>query len=390
MRKSHRPMLAACLGMLAAASAAGCTDSPVSRKNRDGGDITVVDNDGAIPPAVLDATTGDRAGPDGARLDTAAVPDAARASADADVNVSPGADGGRDAGAGPVDTALGDGARTEDQTQKSCIDYWSITCQRYAECAPFILKRDYGDIASCTMSGMTSCLAKDNPAAAVLPAMLAACTDERRKSPCGDFLSGALLSCRLAGPRANGVRCAHNRDCQSSRCEGSGPEACGTCGGISSAGGPCDAARDCAPGLVCDTGGHCAPPVAPCKTCASSKDCGTGAFCNAARTCAPLVTTANGKCEPGGCDLFRELSCHPVTNVCVPVELAKPGQECGLLDTKEVVCAAGNCPPPAGTVRGVCPRVVAAGAACNDGDVCASDTVCAAGTCHALADPVCQ
>jgi hypothetical protein len=372
-----RGLVVTILGGVLLASANGCTEAPVN--HGDDGGFPAGDDGGITPAVLIDAALPERPAPDAARLDVAAA-DGPRLDA---------ADGGiRDGGLAEV----GDGgdAAGDEQAQRLCSEYWTVACQRYAECAPFILQRDYGgDVASCTMMGAASCRSKDNPAAGVSPAMLAACSDERRKSTCSDFLSGGLPSCRLAGPRPNGARCAHNRECQSSRCTGATADACGTCGGIASAGGSCQTARDCAPGLVCDTSNRCATAIAPGKTCAGDRDCDSNAFCNAARTCAALVIKAGDRCEPGGCDLFRALSCHPTSLVCVPVELAKPGQDCGPTDTKEVVCAIGNCPAASGTAKRVCPKVLLEGQACDATGVCAEGMECMAGMCRKVGEPMC-
>jgi hypothetical protein len=300
----------------------------------------------------------------------------------ADGPVAPEDGGGPDAGpadAGAPDTTpdMGDG------NVKLCTEYWTVNCAKYDTCSKLVLKRDYGgDVASCIAYGTKLCMGADNPAAGLMPAMLRACTAEIDKGSCSDFLSGALQSCRLTGSRQNGAKCSYSRDCQSGRCAGGDLGQCGTCGGLASEGGPCERRRDCAPGMLCNSAHACAKPRTADQPCTGAADCGKGFFCNGT-ACAALITTAGAKCESNGCDLDQELFCHETKKICVAVELAKGGQECGLFDNKAVLCAAGSCSPPSGAAaHGTCPMATAEGQPCKADSVCADGTICSEGTCR--------
>jgi hypothetical protein len=266
-----------------------------------------------------------------------------------------------------------------------------VACHKYDVCSKLLLKRDYGgDVTTCIAYGTALCNGPEKPAAGLMPAMLSACNDEIVKSTCADFLASALPSCRLTGSRANGARCAFSKECQSGRCVGGDDGQCGTCGGIASAGGACQRRRDCAPGLVCNSMNLCAPPIAMAGKCAGSSDCQKGFFCSGS-TCAPLATKGSDKCEPDGCDLDQELICHDTKQVCVAVELARAGQECGTFENKVILCAAGTCPKPTGTAtHGICPTVVAEGQPCTAETLCAPSTSCSQGTCRKVPPPSCM
>jgi hypothetical protein len=404
MRKCHGLFSAVIWGVIAATAPVGCGGGDVKH---DPGTGTIGGTGGSVDEDASPGATGGSSGTGGtigSPYDAAApdrpTPDAmvvvSRVDAESDSPVRPDGSGApAEAGApdgGGADTTA-DGGDPEEQNQKACVEYWTVACGRYLECAPLVLHRDYGaDVNACITYGTALCKSRDNPTAPNMPAMITACAEEMRKGSCTDFVAANFPSCRLAGPRANGGKCSRGRECQSGRCIGGGEgEKCGTCGGVASAGGTCDTVRDCAAGLTCDSTKHCATALPAAKSCKGSADCQQGLFCNAAGICAAISSRAGDSCEPGGCDLLKELSCHPTKKICVAVEFGKAGQECGTFDTKEVVCPVlGKCPAASGTARAACPKVFQQGDACKDDGVCVPETTCASGICRKLEPLSCQ
>lgn len=239
---------------------------------------------------------------------------------------------------------------------------------------------------------------------------------------------GQLEACNFTarGSVADGAACAESLQCASGSCSGASgaTTACGTCEPAIADGAACDQGGTCVAGDVCTTSasgatcrprpslggvgasctsndacsapnhcalvfsggsetGTCASPVAVGGACSEKTDCASGLICTGAatRTCStplPLGATCNG----GDCGVG--FACD-ATFKCIAIAFVAPGGTC---DGDERFCSQGTCPlPDSGTVAdptGICPTILADGAACDPSSTsaqCDTFATCTNGKC---------
>jgi len=234
------------------------------------------------------------------------------------------------------------------------------------------------------------------------------CVDTFAACVPGLFCDGATGVC--TAPQPDGAPCSDDVGCISGRCAVGGV---GTvCTARAGAGSPCGGPADCLPALTC-VGGTCGTPVAVGAACTSDDDCGGFHACSATGS---VCVNAGPPGSPCGSDdeCYASARCDLTSSTCVPTQLcdAAIGEPCQ--SDLPTACAAGGyctlvgmeneCAPqiPAGmpctgvdpdecagggfcdTLSGTCAGVVAAGAPCAPGDLCAAGTACSStGICAA-------
>lgn len=163
-----------------------------------------------------------------------------------------------------------------------------------------------------------------------------------------------------------------------------GSSQCGQCEGRLSLGASCNYATDvCEQGLSCFDS-NCRTTGVLGDACTHWSDC---TF--------PLVCRANGACDrvlalgdacAASTDCGTDQGCDPATQVCVPFVYALPGMAC---DGDIHRCERSTCD----TTTGLCPAVLADGAACDPNDpstLCDTYASCFGGTCRIVDPRQCQ
>jgi hypothetical protein len=130
---------------------------------------------------------------------------------------------------------------------------------------------------------------------------------------------------------------------------------------VAHAGSPCEIASQCAQGFYCDS---------TTKTCIVRAQ--LGASCGPAQSCIDGLVCASGVCAAGlsmpgeactfqgaGCDEYAGLACNAVSGTCQTLQLADPGQACGIVQDQLQACKFGVC------VRGQCQGTALPGQACD-------------------------
>ena len=161
-------------------------------------------------------------------------------------------------------------------------------------------------------------------------------------------------------------------------------------GGTGPAGSACQQDSDCATPNHCDfTHGSCAAPATTGSACFTSADCVTGLICTTGDQCEPPVASG-GQC--GGGDCATGLGCDATTRKCTAITFAAQGAPC---DRDAVLCDRGSCNigSSGGSQKGVCPKIIADGAACNGSDTtsaCDDFADCINGTCQVPNEADCK
>lgn len=278
-----------------------------------------------------------------------------------------------------------------------CMDYAQANCNSYAQCSPYLLGINFGNMETCIERSYLFC--KDIvtlPGTSWNEATLGACTGALNAIECNqfkqNFFRGGPPECHPPpGTLPDGSACSEPAQCASAYCKPMPGSVCGSCVPLGDKGFPCNIPLDCAGGLTC-WGGLCAPE-AP-----------VGAACDAMTPCVFPAQCRNGVCEPpwpnegdacnpmvfGDCDGFNALYCDPQTAVCKAAQLVLPGDFCGFMNGQRFDCAgAGVCDqnlqPP------TCVAPAPEGAACDakNGPGCLLPAFCINNTCVISAEQGC-
>lgn len=258
-------------------------------------------------------------------------------------------------------------------------------CTKLQSCAEILVTGAYGTIDKCAERISLDCTAQVGATGSTVGEEdFAGCANAIAASSCDDLFNDVSpAACKLPGTLENGTQCGFGSQCKSSTCISSASSNCGTCAPVSPAGGACGPTAGCEDGLVCSNN-VCAQPVAAGGACTTSAQCAGLLVCKGG-TCATRGG-AGAACDPlaGDCDISQGLFCNPGSSKCEKPTLADPGEPCGIVEQKLVVCGAGgSCDGATLQQPGTCVPPIADGAACSttDGPDCLAPAECVNGLC---------
>lgn len=274
-----------------------------------------------------------------------------------------------------------------------CKDYGAAVCDRYAQCGPAIITRDFGDVPTCRDRYAIYCNAVlTAPGTGWTPDTMRTCFNTYASLDCDIFVALPLRSIDELVPMAcipptgaipDGSFCIDDAQCKSGHCVHQIGVACGTCGPRMDANGPCMSNSDCLAHQVCfankcdyvqEEGGQCGGM--------------SNAKCNANLVCFQNQCVKRGilgdMCYSYTCSSVLGFYCNDGTSTCQNITYAAPGYGCGSISNiacrssgfcvgtclaaaaDDATCDPLNgpiCMPPASCVNGKC--LVPDGAACN-------------------------
>ncbi len=179
-------------------------------------------------------------------------------------------------------------------TFTDCAGLAAQACARLDECAPFLTKAYYGDVATCKTQLSAICTGQDT---SKTPVDFARCAQSL--ATCGSFVEalGVPAWCwKPRGPSALGGACMLDTDCKDGLCQRAKGDMAGACGKPASEGDSCASPTRCALGLRCSPiDSVCGKPVGVGKACAGPIDCQSGLKCTAEHLCAS--TLAGDTCD---------------------------------------------------------------------------------------------
>jgi hypothetical protein len=306
-------------------------------------------------------------------------------------------------GCGGVTAATPDGGNGSDApaetapvtTEEACGQVAQALCDALNTCAPVFVEEQYGDESTCVSRATLSCMTDQSTSGITRTADdLVACAKAATGISCADALAGNLpMACDLTpGTVTNGTACGSNLQCQSTYCNNAGT--CGVCGPRLDAGGACTSTDGCAMGLVC-AGTTCVKPGGLGDACdLPAQPCSTNLYCSSAKapgTCMARLG-AGASCANNGdaCDYSMGAICNTLANpnVCVTINIAKPGDACGL--GSKTLCVGGVAPCSNILGKGVCANPADDGAACGGNALCIPPATCVNKLCVLPSVPNCQ
>jgi hypothetical protein len=278
--------------------------------------------------------------------------------------------------------------------EQACTDELTAFCKKLTTCAPFFSPIVFGDEATCIERNKASCVKSLSLPNSPTPADAETCVaDLNADMDCPKILGhDPPASCQSKpGTAANGAVCGSDWQCQSAYCQTADDMQCGTCTDRATTSGSCTKDENCAYGLVCATG-ICAAPGAAGAACDKNHPCLSPLACAGATVAVPMGTCAaaapaGGDCSTAGCLITDGLYCN-ADKVCQKVQVAQPGEPCGLVDKTLTICSASDCNVSTGQTSGICGAIAADGAACDatNGPKCKPGAKCIGGMCQ-LTDP---
>ena len=284
-------------------------------------------------------------------------------------------------------------------TSQACADWASANCKKFQSCAPFLIQRDFGDLATCTSRLALACPPNAMPSGSTLtPGALEACDRAYQTATCADYLSNKNPSaCAFKGSLAVGAVCAADDQCANGYCQALVPAACGVCATRSPVGGACFSDLDCEQtGLTCGAG-TCVPLAVLGAACDQAHPCEPVLYCSSAGSCVARLGLG-AACDPttndDPCDGTTGLYCNQVSSLCVQAPVSTAGGPCGLTadGTLSICGAAGACQLPDGATTGTCQAAVLEGAACDplNGPNCLPPGTCLGNVCGSLDPSTCH
>lgn len=285
-------------------------------------------------------------------------------------------------------------------TSQACADWASANCDKFQSCAPFLIQRDFGDLATCTARLALACPPNSTTSGStVMPGALEACAHAYQTEACADYLSNKTPSaCAFEGSLALGAVCAADDQCANGYCLRLAPAACGVCAARAPVGGACFTDSDCQQtGLTCG-GDTCVPLAVLGAACDQAHPCEPVLYCSNAGMCVARLGQG-AACDPTNnddpCDATLGLYCNRVTSLCAQAQIATAGGPCGVsADGTVSLCgAAGACQLPDGaSTGGTCQAAVLEGAACDtaNGPNCLPPGVCLGNVCASLGSSSCH
>jgi hypothetical protein len=280
-------------------------------------------------------------------------------------------------------TTSGSGTPPTVTPSEACASAAASFCGKISSCAPFFIELGYGDEATCEERLALNCASTfEAQGSNTTPAMTKACADALAATSCDDIFSRKLPSAcdPEPGDLADGTACGRDSQCMSSQCKKTG-DVCGICSPLSAAGGACTENDDCESGLACAA--QCVAPGELGADCSPTSPCKTSLACSGGKCGEPVGAGESCDQMPQICDGLQGLGCNTM-GVCQKLQLAGPGEACGLQGTDFVLCKAGGfCKTAVGTNAGTCLAPAADGAACDEmmGPHCLSGAICSGGLC---------
>lgn len=291
-----------------------------------------------------------------------------------------------------------DGGGNGFSAEAACDDAAGVYCDAINTCSSFYIRAAFTDLSQCKTRVKLECMSRfDATGTSLTPARLNECANAvRGQTGCG-VLDQQPDACKTAaGTLADGNACAVDDQCAGRHCRLAQNSTCGACTTRQPAGQACETTGGCEEGLVC-ANRVCATRGKKGDACTADRPCLVSLVCNSG-TCADAIP-AGMACTPkrqqdpdhfDPCERLKGFFCHPTRNVCTAIELAAPGQTCGLVNATFVGCSGGgNCKTSAANpFQGTCQAPAADGATCNDtdGPKCTVPARCKGGVCT-LPDP---
>jgi hypothetical protein len=235
-----------------------------------------------------------------------------------------------------------------------CNDVASATCARIDACAPWRIRRTYGDRATCERRVAADCAAKADgerwyaqqagmPAPPV-GARRTSCAKSIAAASCDDFEDQVYANeCDpLPGKAPDGALCASGKECQSAHCSEASADADAVCVRVAAIGGACSSLG----GAQCDSGAMCI--AGKCvRFGGEGAECGDGDG-----PCAGFLTCFDGKCakptavgakcgdDYPACIDEGDDAVACTNGVCTVIQFAKAGEPCDM--TAGPFCEAGG------------------------------------------------
>jgi len=276
---------------------------------------------------------------------------------------------------------------------QACADFADAKCQKLQSCAPFLVQRDFGDLATCTARFELECpsgLAANG--STLMPGALDTCAHAFQAESCSAYLADYASNdnppaCAFSGSLPLGAACADDDQCASGFCRHLASKGCGVCGTRSPVGGACGSASDCErTGLTC-VGGSCVVMALLGEACdPTTRPCTALLYCPIGGTCVGLLGQG-GTCNPNvgtQCDSNRGFYCSLIS-VCTETPISAVGDPCGSsADGAVTLCgASGFCRTDDGSTLGTCEAAAPEGAACDAvaGPSCMPPAACLDGVC---------
>ena len=278
--------------------------------------------------------------------------------------------------------------------EQACTDELTAYCKKLTTCAPLFNPFVFGDEATCIQRNVSSCVKGLSLPNAPTPADVEKCTsDLNADMDCPTLLShNPPASCQpKPGPSANGAVCGSDWQCESGYCKTPDDMQCGACTDRGGPGATCKKDDDCSYGLNCAEG-VCAASGEAGAACDKNHPCKSPLSCSGATLLMPSGTCAasapaGGDCSTAGCLLIDGLFCNS-DKLCQKIEVAKPGEPCGLINKTLTVCSGSECKKTGDQMSGVCGAIADDGGACDltNGPKCKPGAKCIGGMCQ-LSDP---
>ena len=287
----------------------------------------------------------------------------------------------------------------------SCRDLIAALCDVIATCDPVALRRDYGDVASCTARESLACGSLSLPGSSWTEQDFAQCKQQVMTSGCAlDFERGACAG--KPGTLPDGTGCEQSLQCAGGRCDikvisnadgGFNVPSCGVCltpdagTGASCGTGPaCPASERC----IYDNGAYrCAVPQPEGAPCTGGAGCAEGLVCKggaadggtmfcARRSMAGAPCTFSSECDP-------QAGLRCVSGFCGAPTFVPLGAAC---DGSGRICELGaRCHYASGATAGICETPAGDGMPCGGGGPSCSDPAsCRDGICRLPGEANCH
>jgi hypothetical protein len=294
------------------------------------------------------------------------------------------------------------GSTASVSSDQAATDLASAYCNKINMCAPVEIKIAFGTVDACiTAAKKSTAVDIAAPMTSFTPDRAEACVSAANAASCADILAGINpADCApKPGTIAVGAACGNDSQCVSAFCSVPAGKTCGQCATAPAAGAACVNSR-CPQEFVCISG-----DTAASNTCV--KPATAGQACSATQPCAGALACYQQKCVSGGeagadcdpagmtappCSFLSGAACDASTKKCAELTLAAPGGACGVVNSKFVLCQAGNYCKTAGSTAfmGTCAPQAAEGGGCDTdpakGPSCLAPAKCDTGVCK-VANP---
>lgn len=293
----------------------------------------------------------------------------------------------------------GGGAGTGGGNASAMCDTFTGYCAKLNECAPALVKLNYGSVEECSTRFAIACKdAVNAPGSGLTAAAITGCVAALPGATCEDLIYRKVAACNAKGTRTNGMACGTNEQCTTGYCTQSA-SACGVCSALVAAGDACMVTDDCEPGLECSADNHCVVPGTAGTVCSETQGCKYGLYCKPASAGAQTGSCVNAAKDPGldctkeyasSCNILKGIFCDSASGKCANLGFVAPGEPCGLVSGKFVFCSKGECAyPDATATQGTCGALAADGASCGATTACEIPAECISGKCKLPSSSAC-